>query len=139
MWSNMPDNGVSQFNRFAALKSEPASRVQVPSRLARLRAAALADHTGAGGTIVSPGAAEGLGNTAAQRLDRRNLAGDWQARPPIDSGRGPKSMLVAHGWGCDHTTLAPQIELFRTSYRVIAIDLRGHGASPVTTHVSGKA
>jgi pimeloyl-ACP methyl ester carboxylesterase len=38
-------------------------------------------------------------------------------------------MLLVHGWGCDHTTLAPQIEFFRQSYRVIAVDLRGHGMS----------
>jgi pimeloyl-ACP methyl ester carboxylesterase len=47
----------------------------------------------------------------------------------LDSGGGPKSMLLVHGWGCDHTALAPQIEYFRASYRVVAVDLRGHGAS----------
>jgi pimeloyl-ACP methyl ester carboxylesterase len=47
----------------------------------------------------------------------------------IDSGDGPKSILLVHGWGYDHTALAPQIEFFRNSYRVIAVDLRGHGAS----------
>jgi pimeloyl-ACP methyl ester carboxylesterase len=46
-----------------------------------------------------------------------------------DFGDGPKSMLLVHGWACDHTTLAPQIDFFRHSYRVIAVDLRGHGAS----------
>jgi pimeloyl-ACP methyl ester carboxylesterase len=42
-----------------------------------------------------------------------------------DSDDEPKSMLLVHGWGCDHTTLAPQIEFFRHSYGVIAVDLRG--------------
>ena len=30
-----------------------------------------------------------------------------------ESGRGPKSMLLVHGWGCDHTTLVPLMEHFR--------------------------
>ncbi len=47
----------------------------------------------------------------------------------LDSGRGPKSMLLVHGWACDHTTLAPVMEHFRHAYRVISVDLRGHGIS----------
>jgi pimeloyl-ACP methyl ester carboxylesterase len=47
----------------------------------------------------------------------------------LDSGRGPKSMLLVHGWACDHTMFTPQIEHFSKSYRVIAVDLRGHGIS----------
>jgi pimeloyl-ACP methyl ester carboxylesterase len=47
----------------------------------------------------------------------------------VESGGGPKSMLLVHGWGCDHTALAPQMDYFRTTYRVVAVDLRGHGAS----------
>lgn len=46
-----------------------------------------------------------------------------------ESGRGPKSLLLVHGWGCDHTTLVPLMEHFRHSYRVIAGDLTGHGIS----------
>ena len=38
-------------------------------------------------------------------------------------------MLFVHGWGCDHTALAPQAEFFRHSHRVVSIDLRGHGKS----------
>jgi pimeloyl-ACP methyl ester carboxylesterase len=46
-----------------------------------------------------------------------------------DTGEGPDVMLLVHGWGCDHTALNRQIEFFRHSHRVIAVDLRGHGAS----------
>lgn len=46
-----------------------------------------------------------------------------------DCGIGPGCMLLVHGWGCDHTVLAPQISHFSKSHRVIAVDLRGHGAS----------
>jgi pimeloyl-ACP methyl ester carboxylesterase len=38
-------------------------------------------------------------------------------------------MLFVHGWGCDHTALAPQAEFFRRSHRVVSVDLRGHGKS----------
>ena len=38
-------------------------------------------------------------------------------------------ILFVHGWGCDHTALAPQAEFFRRSHRVVSVDLRGHGES----------
>jgi pimeloyl-ACP methyl ester carboxylesterase len=46
-----------------------------------------------------------------------------------ESGAGPKSMLFVHGWACDHTTFEAQIDYFRYSHRVVAVDLKGHGAS----------
>jgi pimeloyl-ACP methyl ester carboxylesterase len=45
-----------------------------------------------------------------------------------EKGAGSKSVIFVHGLGFDHTTFAPQIEYSR-SHRVVAIDLRGHGAS----------
>ena len=32
-------------------------------------------------------------------------------------------------WGGDHTHLAPQFDYFGRTHRVVAVDLRGHGAS----------
>jgi pimeloyl-ACP methyl ester carboxylesterase len=48
-----------------------------------------------------------------------------------DSGDQPESLpiIFVHGWGCDHTSFAPQIEFFGRSHRVITVDLRGHGES----------
>lgn len=44
-------------------------------------------------------------------------------------GAGPPVLLV-HGWCCDHAYFAPQAEHFAAQgRRVIAVDLRGHGAS----------
>jgi pimeloyl-ACP methyl ester carboxylesterase len=36
---------------------------------------------------------------------------------------------LSMGWGSTTTTFGPQIELFPRNHRVIAMDLRGHGAS----------
>jgi pimeloyl-ACP methyl ester carboxylesterase len=38
-------------------------------------------------------------------------------------------MLFVHGWGCDHTALAPQAEFFSRTHRAVSVDLRGHGKS----------
>jgi pimeloyl-ACP methyl ester carboxylesterase len=38
-------------------------------------------------------------------------------------------MLFVHGYGCDHSVFAPQIEFFSSTHRVVAVDLRGHGES----------
>jgi pimeloyl-ACP methyl ester carboxylesterase len=50
-----------------------------------------------------------------------------------DSGGELPAMVLVHGWGCDHTTLAPQQDFFRNSHRIIAVDLRGHGESDAPT------
>ena len=43
-------------------------------------------------------------------------------------GRTPPLILV-NGWTGDHRIFTPQIDHFAKSRRVVAIDLRGHGAS----------
>ena len=39
------------------------------------------------------------------------------------------SMVLIHGWCGDHTLMAAQSAAFRTSHRVISVDLRGYGES----------
>ncbi len=46
-----------------------------------------------------------------------------------EAGQGNPPIVLVHGWACDHTHLAPQFEHLRASYRVVAVDLRGHGQS----------
>jgi len=38
-------------------------------------------------------------------------------------------MVLVHGWCSDHTAFAPQFAHFAQTHRVVAPDLRGHGAS----------
>ena len=46
-----------------------------------------------------------------------------------DSGSGEPPLLFVHGWCCDHTYWREQTPLFARGHRVVAVDLRGHGAS----------
>jgi pimeloyl-ACP methyl ester carboxylesterase len=46
-----------------------------------------------------------------------------------DRGAGSRAIVFIHGLGFDQTTFGPQIEFFSRTHRVIAKDLRGHGAS----------
>ncbi len=47
----------------------------------------------------------------------------------IEAGTGPKSMLLVHGMQCNHTHMLEQLRHFSSRYRVVAVDLRGHGQS----------
>jgi len=58
----------------------------------------------------------------------------WHARDgvrlaAVDSGAGDPPLLFVHGWCCDHRYFAPQLEHFARRHRVVALDLRGFGAS----------
>ena len=48
----------------------------------------------------------------------------------VEAGAGPRSMLLVHGMQCDHTHMLRQLEHFAPrGYRVVALDMRGHGQS----------
>jgi pimeloyl-ACP methyl ester carboxylesterase len=38
-------------------------------------------------------------------------------------------MVLTHGLGCDRTMMAPQVAHYASRYRVVNVDLRGHGES----------
>src|SRR6476646_1278736 len=68
----------------------------------------------------------GLVLAAAQPLSAASVDGI-----PIHSaatGTGPALVLV-HGWPCDSTSWAAQVPAFDKKYRVITLDLPGHGQS----------
>ena len=45
------------------------------------------------------------------------------------SGTGPKTIMLVHGWTCNDTTWKSQIPALSKDYRVITLDLPGHGQS----------
>lgn len=49
----------------------------------------------------------------------------------LDSGprSSPETIVIIHGWADRHELFLPMINHFRERYRVIAVDLRGHGQS----------
>ena len=47
----------------------------------------------------------------------------------LDTGVGDPPFVFVHGWSCNHSHFALQVEHFAIDHRVVAVDLRGHGAS----------
>jgi pimeloyl-ACP methyl ester carboxylesterase len=45
------------------------------------------------------------------------------------TGQGPKTVVFVHGWTCDETSWSEQVPVLSKKYRVITIDLPGHGQS----------
>lgn len=67
---------------------------------------------------------------------------------PIHStvhGKGPKTIVFVHGWTCDETSWDAQVPVFEKDYRVVTLDLPGHGKSgspkngPLTMEMFAKA
>jgi pimeloyl-ACP methyl ester carboxylesterase len=60
-------------------------------------------------------------------------------------GSGPKTVVFVHGWTCDETSWSNQVPVFEKNYRVITLDLPGHGKSgspkngPLTMELFGKS
>lgn len=46
-----------------------------------------------------------------------------------DHGEGPATLVFVHGWTCDETSWEAQVEPFAERYRVVTLDLPGHGRS----------
>lgn len=45
------------------------------------------------------------------------------------AGNGRTAVVLIHGWTCDRTLWDAQVEALKERYRVLAVDLPGHGAS----------
>src|SRR5690349_9128019 len=44
-----------------------------------------------------------------------------------DTGSGDPAIVFLHGWCCDRSYFAPQVDHFSAAHRVISVDQRGHG------------
>lgn len=45
------------------------------------------------------------------------------------TGKGPQTVILVHGWTCDETTWELQVPALSKEYRVVTLDLPGHGKS----------
>jgi sigma-B regulation protein RsbQ len=45
------------------------------------------------------------------------------------AGKGKKTVILVHGWTCDDTTWTEQVPVLAKQYRVVTLDLPGHGKS----------
>ena len=45
------------------------------------------------------------------------------------TGKGPNTVILVHGWTCDETTWDNQVPVLSKEYRVVTLDLPGHGES----------
>jgi len=68
--------------------------------------------------------------TAVEQQGVKRVTETGPAGMVFDSaGDGDLHMLFLHGWCGDRSFFAPQFDHFASSYRVIALDLPGHGES----------
>ena len=45
------------------------------------------------------------------------------------AGAGPQTLMLVHGWTCDDSSWAGQVPALTSKYRVLTLDLPGHGKS----------
>src|ERR1700686_4502648 len=45
------------------------------------------------------------------------------------AGKGNKTVILVHGWTCDESTWTSKVPVLSKEYRVITVDLPGHGKS----------
>lgn len=64
-----------------------------------------------------------------QESDLFAQANDGISIAYIAKGNGSPTLVFVHGWCCDKTYWKEQLSYFENQYRVIAIDLGGHGNS----------
>src|SRR5262245_63618160 len=68
-----------------------------------------------------------LALTAAMPLSAASV--DGLAINSISTGNGKTTLVFIHGWTCDSSSWAAQVPAFDKKYRVITLDLPGHGQS----------
>ncbi|WP_144637661.1 alpha/beta fold hydrolase [Bordetella genomosp. 13] len=82
--------------------------------------------------VLKAAAAAAVAATAGKQA-----SAEWSPKPTdvaqlfyTDVGRG-KNLLLIHGWACDSHDWSGQLPVLEEKYRVVALDLRGHGRSEV--------
>src|SRR5207244_1234309 len=67
--------------------------------------------------------------TCAFALPLRAASVDGLKIHSSSTGQGPRTLVFVHGWTCDSSSWVEQVPAFAKSYRVITLDLPGHGQS----------
>src|SRR5512134_931048 len=65
------------------------------------------------------------------------VQGQQVSTPSVDSipivyevqGHGAPALIFVHGWSCDRNYWKAQVPAFSPHYKVVTLDLAGHGAS----------
>lgn len=57
------------------------------------------------------------------------ISGDGMEIAYTVAGDGPVAVVLIHGWACDRSYWSEQIDALAGRYRVVAVDLAGHGES----------
>lgn len=92
----------------------------VPLALAACQAAPEAPEKPAATELATPAVQEGKARSA-----------DGVPIAYVAEGDGRDTVVLIHGWSCDRTYWRGQIEPLLADYRVVTLDLAGHGASGV--------
>jgi pimeloyl-ACP methyl ester carboxylesterase len=66
---------------------------------------------------------------AASTAALRAAAVDGIKLHSTSTGKGSRTVILVHGWTCDETTWESQVPVLSREYRVITLDLPGHGKS----------
>ncbi len=67
---------------------------------------------------------------ASQKIIVKSSAGDVDIHYTTE-GHGNAVIVFIHGWSCDQTYWKEQVAYFKNNYKVVTIDLGGHGKSGV--------
>ena len=68
---------------------------------------------------------------AADTADGWATTADGLSIHYVAGGRGDLALVFVHGWSCDASYWNAQLASFAAKYRVVAIDLAGHGSSDI--------
>jgi pimeloyl-ACP methyl ester carboxylesterase len=96
---------------------------------ARAAAGLLAAVLAVAGSGSAASATTRLSLTTESPIDRSAVSTDGVEISYRVEGAGEPALVFVHGWACDRSHWDAQIEAFSPRYKVVAIDLAGHGRS----------
>jgi non-heme chloroperoxidase len=77
------------------------------------------------------GGREGENPTCPPGLEMEAISADGTRLHLVVHGAGERVVFLVHGWTCDHTIYRYQQRYLESDYKVVSLDLRGHGRSAI--------